>query len=551
MKRPDEARQMYEAALAKEPNNRFALESLGYLAREVGDNPTAERFFLKFRDAYRDDSAPYVALGDLYTATRKFPLAQDNYEKANARAPGSSQIVADGSNAAIEAHEIALAGRWLERAHGSMNDDPRIMRERERYLFHTGKYRESAQFGWKVVEKMPHDRDGAVYLGYDLYNLGRYDDTLALARRYQTILPKEANFPLLAGHAEKQGQLISEAVEDYSRAIELDPDIVDAYVNRGYVRNDLQNAEEAAQDFQHVLSTDPQHGVAHLGLSFSYLQLHKGKLALEQVDTAEKLLGESGSTHLARASAYRQMRLLAPAEKEYRAALKYTPQDLTLQLALADTLYHLRRYPESLSALNDALALAPDEPSIYGKMAHAHAQLHDRQQTLRYIQAAEQQGGESSSVLMDTGDALLTLGDEASAMQRFQRALDAPDAERVDARLLIAKTMSRQGHWDDARQQISLAFAESRIGEASPVTTENLIEAANVFLGITISISREVIPQSQGRWSRRPSGGDWLGQHLSGRRRPAGSAGTTGIAGPCRRVQQRLRLRAGHSQHVS
>jgi tetratricopeptide (TPR) repeat protein len=482
MKRPQEAKKLYEATLQRDPKNRFALESMGYLAREVGDNKTAEEYFKKLQAAYPDDYGAYLALGDLYTATHRFPEAQQNYETAYKFAPRNAQIVAGGANAGIEAHQIELAGNWLARAQGSMKDDPRILREQERYLFHKGNYLESAQIGRKVLEKLPADREGSVYLAYDLYNLGRYDDALALARKYQQILPKEPNFPLLAGHAEKQVQLLAQAVDDYTRTIEIDPSVDQAWINRGYVLNDMQNAEQAASDFQHVLKTAPSNGIARLGLAFSYLQLHKGKLALEEVNAAEKLLGESGSTHLARAGAYRQMRLLADAEKEYRAALKYAPNDLTLQLALADTLYHLRKYSESVEVLNDALVLAPDEPAIYGKMAHAYAQLRNREMTLRYVAAAEREQPDSAAVLLDTGDALLTLGEERAGMQRFEKALQAPDANRVDARLLIAKLMASKEHWDDARQQIALAFAESRIGEASPVTSENFIEAANLFL---------------------------------------------------------------------
>ena len=57
-------------------------------------------------------------------------------------------------------------------------------------------------------------------------------------------------------------------------------------------------------------------------------------------------MGESGATHLALATAYRQQHLLASAEQEYRAALKYAPKDLQLQLALADTLYDMRQLSE-------------------------------------------------------------------------------------------------------------------------------------------------------------------------------------------------------------
>ena len=91
------------------------------------------------------------------------------------------------------------------------------------------------------------------------------------------------------------------------------------------------------------------------------------------MDEAQKLMGESGATHLVRATAYRQQRLLASAEKEYRAALKYAPNDLQLQLALADTLYDMRRYQQSIDALNQALSLSPDDPLIYARMAHAYA----------------------------------------------------------------------------------------------------------------------------------------------------------------------------------
>ena len=477
-----QATETYARVLALDPNDRWALTSLGYLAREQNDSKRAETYFLKLAAAYPKDYVPYLALGDMYTSERKFAEAQVAYEKAYKMSPTVAMIVAGGANAGIEAHQFSLAEQWLKRAQGEMNNEPHLMRERERYLTWTGNYLESARLGYMVIQKMPNDRDAAVYLGYDLLRLGRYDDLLALTSRYEKILPKEPDLPLLAGYVHKSSQLLNEAADDFSRAIDLGPTIVTAYVNRGYVYNDLQNAEGATADFERALKLDPKDGEAHLGLAFAQLELHHGKAALEQTDIAEKLLGESGSTHLARATAYRQQGLLAKSEKEYRAALKYSPDDLKLQLALADTLYHMRRYDESVKVLTTALRLSPDDPSIYGQMAHAYAGLHNRDMTLRYVQAAEQEGADDSSVLLDTGDALLELGDRDAAMDRFLRALDAPDSDRVQARLAIAKAMVHQGKWDEAHEQVSLAFAESRVGEASPLTAEHLLQAADLML---------------------------------------------------------------------
>ncbi len=484
LKRKDESRKLYSQVLAKDPNNRFALESMGYLYREDGDVKTAAQYFEKLAAAYPNDYVPYFAMGDLYTGVGRFREADVNYQKAYKLAPQNPAVIANGANAALENHQVELAGEWVNRAKGAMNDNPLIMRERERYLFHVGKYRESAQLGRKVLEKMPTDRNASVYLAYDLYNLGQYDETLELASKYEKVLPKEANFPLLAGHVHKQSQLLNDAVEDYTRAISKDPKMPNAYVNRGYVLNDLQNATRASSDFKTALQLEPKNGVARLGMAFSDLQLRRAKDALSNVDIAEKSLGESGATHLVRATAFRQQRLLNKAEKEYLAALKYSPDDLRLHLALADTLYYQRRYSDSINALQDALKLSPDDPFIYAQLAHASAQLHRRDETLRYVQAAERQGGDQSGVLLATGDALFMLGDRDAAMQRFTAALESPDANRVDSRLAVAKLMAHDGKFDEAKQQVSLAFAEARIGESTPVTADNYVEAANIMLAM-------------------------------------------------------------------
>jgi tetratricopeptide (TPR) repeat protein len=482
--RRDDSLKLYEQILSGDPNNRFALEAMGYLYRDSDNPKLAEQYFKRLAAAYPDDYVPYLALGDLYTQVKRFDDAEASYQKAYKLAPQNPVIIANAANAAIENQQIKLAGVWVNRAQGKTLDDPRVMRERERWLFHEGKYAESAQLGYKVLQELPKDRNASVYLAYDLYNLGRYDDVLRVVNKYQGVLPKEPNFPLLAGHVHKQSQLLFESVNDYTDALSRDPKMTEAYVNRGYVLNDMQNAEQASKDFHTALKLSPNNGIAHLGLALSDLQLRRPKEALDQVQQAQKLMGESGATHLVKATAYRQQRLLGSAEKEYTAALKYAPDDLGLQLARADTLYRMHRYQESLDALNQALRLSPDDPFIYAEMAHAYAAMGNREQTLHYVQAAEQGEGSDSAILLDTGEALQTLGDQKAAMDRFAAALAAPDANRVDVRLAIARVMAQQGHDEDAKQQISLGFAESRIGDAPPITSDNLIQAANLLLSM-------------------------------------------------------------------
>jgi Tfp pilus assembly protein PilF len=74
------------------------------------------------------------------------------------------------------------------------------------------------------------------------------------------------------------------------------------------------------------------------------------------------------------------------------------------------------------------------------------------------------------------------MGDRDAAMQRFSRALDAPNGDRLGVRLAIATVFMRQGHYDDVHRQLALGFAEARIS-TSPVSPQDILEAANIFLG--------------------------------------------------------------------
>ena len=103
-------------------------------------------------------------------------------------------------NAALEAHHTDQAKDWLARASETVRQNPQVMREHERYLTMTGNYAESAELGYKVIEKLPKDREAADYLAYDLLFLKRDDEAMKIVERYQPILPEDRDLWLIAGY---------------------------------------------------------------------------------------------------------------------------------------------------------------------------------------------------------------------------------------------------------------------------------------------------------------------------------------------------------------
>ena len=487
--RSEEAIAVYTKILAIDPINRSALTSLGYASRNAGHDLEAEKYFQQLAAAYPTFYVPYLALGDMYALRRDFLKAEAAYSKGYELAPGNALIVAGGINAAIETHHLPAAGVWMGRATKEMQHEPQLMREKERYLSFKGEYRQSAEVGREAIKKLPTDRDVVVYLAYDLLYLQQYDDLLQLTAQYDSVLPKEPDIPLLAGYAHKHAGQLEQAQKDFSQALERDPEMVTAFVNRGYVLHDLHQSSAAALDFESALQREPKNGEAHLGLAYASLDLHRPSVALKQVQLAEEEMGDSMPIHLIRATAYGQNARLLKAADEYRAALKYTPMDGDLHLALGDILYGQRQYREAIEEMKVAQKLSPEHRVIYAELARAYAQLKDREETLRYVELAEQPDWtdnktEESRILISDGQALSLLGDQKSAMDRFAKALAEPDGDRIRIRLAIAQLMATQGQMDDAQRQIALALMEGQTEETLPATGEQLLEAANIFLSM-------------------------------------------------------------------
>jgi tetratricopeptide (TPR) repeat protein len=497
--RTDDAIAVYKRIIAVDPSNRFALTSLGYASRAAGKNQEAAKYFQRLAQAYPSLYVPHLALGDMYTANREFAKAEASYRKGHELAPQNALIVAGGMNAAIEAHNMDLAELWLNRTTNEMLREPQVLREQERYFAFRGDYHRSLEIGQEAIKVLPEDRDVVVYLGYDLLNLGRYDELLRLTTKYYSVLPKEPDIPLLAGYVHKHQRQPEEACKDFTEALDRDPSVVTAYVNRGYMFNDLRRPQDAAADFESALKREPNNGEAHLGLAYAELDLRKPRAALRNAQLAEEEMGDSKHIHLIRATAYGREGMLAKSAAEYRAALKYTPDDGALHFALAGTLYSQRQYRQAIDELLTAQKLSPDGNALlYALLARSYAHLQDRDQTLKYVQLAQQHAqsitgnvadgadakSEQSKIFISTGQALNTLGDQNAAMESFRTALLTPNSDRVGVRLAIAQLMVQEDHPDDAARQIALAQMEAQAGETMPATGDQLVEAADVFRGL-------------------------------------------------------------------
>jgi len=93
-------------------------------------------------------------------------------------------------------------------------------------------------------------------LGYQRSgNLGQATDSFDCV--VLVIDPSYVTGYMLRGRVLAQQRLLEEAVDDYTRAIELDSSLIEAYNNRGVLYMSLGEYDEAAADFARTIDLDP------------------------------------------------------------------------------------------------------------------------------------------------------------------------------------------------------------------------------------------------------------------------------------------------------
>jgi tetratricopeptide (TPR) repeat protein len=161
-------------------------------------------------------------------------------------------------------------------------------------------------------ENIPSLSEGTESANFITYN---YNNFLTILKKnipaWEIMSPEEEiRIEKLAPEYFKKGQDYSadgkyeEAIQEYSKAIEIKPDFFDAYYARGLAKHTVSKYNEAIEDFGKVIELKPTYDAAYSGRSNSYLALEKYEEAqhdnLKAIELNPKFLkGDDKSISLA------------------------------------------------------------------------------------------------------------------------------------------------------------------------------------------------------------------------------------------------------------
>jgi len=237
-----------------------------------------------------------------------------------------------------------------------------------------------------------------------------------------------------ADQSKEQGDY-EQAIADCTRAIELAPDLAEAYYKRGFVYTyHLDEYEKAITDYDRATELDPEYKWAYAHKGHALRKLGRYDEALAALDQAIRVVPEYAWAYRERGEVYSDRGEYERAIEEYDKAIELDPE---YKYAYAHKGYALRklgRYDEALAALDQAIQLDPEYTWPYTERGNVYSDRGEYERAIEeYDKAIELDPGYKWAY-GNKGYALRKLGRYDEALAALDQAIEL-DPEYADAYL--------------------------------------------------------------------------------------------------------------------
>ena len=132
---------------------------------------------------------------------------------------------------------------------------------------------------------------------------------------------ENANYWFRSGKIHSNAGVFSEAIDCFSKAISIDPEMADAYYYRGYCHYRMVQYDQAISDFKNTLKLGTNYSEkTYYYMGRTYYKMENYEEAIKSFTNAIEINPEEADYYYKRASSYYNLNIIDEAEKDYREA---------------------------------------------------------------------------------------------------------------------------------------------------------------------------------------------------------------------------------------
>ena len=229
------------------------------------------------------------------------------------------------------------------------------------------------------------------------YNIsGDYGNAINAFTKAIELDQKYANAYVNRGFAHYKLGNYRQAIENYDNAIELDPKHVLAYNNRGVAYKELSNYRQAIENYDKAIELNPKYGIAYYNRSVAYKELSNYRQAIEDLSKDIELEPKYANAYNNRGTAYEKLGNYRQAVEDYDKAIALEPKYANAYNNRGIAYYRLGNYRQAIENYDKAIELDPKYANAYYSRGAAYYKIGNREQCFEDLITAARLGDKNA-----------------------------------------------------------------------------------------------------------------------------------------------------------
>jgi len=288
--------------------------------------------------------------------------------------------------------------------------------------------------------------------GITLVNQENYQQAIEQFTRALTLNPNHADAYVWRNYVYHCLNKYQQAIDDCNQAIRLNPNDSIAYNNRAFAYNSLKNYEQAIDDCNQAIRLNPNHVNAYINRAFAQMELGEYQQAIDDCNQAIRLNPNAPNAYINRALAYNYLKNYEQAIDDCNQAIRLNPNHADAYINRAFAQMELGEYQQAIDDCKEAIRLNPNHVNAHQHLTNAKNRLFEQQkvnahQHLTNLTNAKKHLFEQ---YFNRGITLFNQEKYEQAIEQFTKALTL-NPNHTDANSWLSQAYVQQG---DAHQAL-------------------------------------------------------------------------------------------------
>ncbi len=294
--------------------------------------------------------------------------------------------------------------------------------ERARLLNQRGELAEATATCREILEQQPDHFDALILWAETAARQEDPEQAIQLYTRAINLRPGQATAYYKRGNLLKDRNQLEAALASYDQALALDPDYANAFCNRGVVLGRLNRPDEALANYDQAIALNPGDALAYYNRGNLLKDRNQMEAALASYDQAVALDPGYANAFCNRGVVLGILHRPDEALASYDRAIALNPGSALAYYNRGDVLRELKRLNEALASYNEAIAVRSDYAEAYCNRGVLLLELKEWDAALLSFNRCIELDSGIFHAYHNRGHALINMKQHAAAIASYDRA---------------------------------------------------------------------------------------------------------------------------------